>query len=132
MIARVKKLDSKISSKGTEYLHATMQIGDKDYTYNVFDRALVTTLQQAKEKGLALDVVTKAEGKYTNLISATFVHETVPSFTPPEQTKPNTVADAGRYRAMAISYAKDGWCAGKIDSKQLIEFADRFYAYITQ
>ena len=137
MIATVKKLDTKISVKGTEYLRVTMQAGDKDYTYTVFDRALAITLKQAEEKGLALDVVTQAEGKYTNLVSATFVPEPIkPSFTPADQTRPKTdnktINDADRYRAMAMSYAKDGWCAGKIESGQLTEYADFFYAYITQ
>jgi len=137
MIARVKKLDTKISAKGTEYLHVTMQAGDKDYTYNVFDRALMTTLQQAEEKDLYLKVVTKAEGKFTNLVGAILVPEPIgPSVIPADQTVPRTenktINDADRYRAMAMSYSKDGWCAGKISTDQLTEFADFFYAYITQ
>ena len=137
MIATVKKLDTKISVKGTEYLRATMQAGDKDYTYNVFDRALAITLKQAEEKGLALDVVTQADGKFTNLISATFVADAIKPFVPSvDPTRPRTdnkaINDVDKYRAMAMSYSKDAWCAGKIESGQLIEFADFFYAYITQ
>ena len=137
MIAQVKKLETKISTKGTEYLHATLSVGDKDYTYNVFDQALVTTLKQAEEKGMAIEVGTKADGKYINLVSAIFVPAVSrPPLPQGDQTRPKAeakpITDVDRYRAMAMSYAKDGWCAGKIEGGKLIEFADFFYAYITQ
>ena len=45
--------------------------------------------------------------------------------------KPVVKSD-GKHRSMAMSYAKDAWCAGKIDQEHLLELADFFLSYIEQ
>ena len=39
----------------------------------------------------------------------------------------SSAADERRDRSVAISYAKDAWCAGKIERDELFELAGKFH-----
>ena len=148
MIVTIQSISSEATKTGAEYKKVTgVTPAGKQTTKSVFDN-LKAQWPLLKENA-TLDFKMQKNGQYWNVIEIT-----VPNLPPPQEANPapdlppplpkeymveaavktgaKIIPDQNeiRNRSMAIAYSKDLAVAGKIELKQLKEYADKFLAYI--
>jgi hypothetical protein len=147
MIAIVKSISEKngTSAKGPYTLYSlVLESEGKEVKLTTFDAADHATFKQAFDSQQFVDVETVVEaGKddknYTKIKKVFMLAAKV---LPPEPNTPlkeavklgAVVVDEGdkRDRSMAVSYAKDLACVGKIELADIAKYANKFLDYILE
>lgn len=104
-------------------------------TYSVYSNRLapdaqeiVNALQRGDEvEGEYVQATSKTGRTYFNLTSIVKVERVGQPAGKPYQAQDSQ----SKLRSVALSYAKDGWCAGKIEASEITAYADQFLAYIS-
>ena len=129
MIITITEVTQRVASNGKDYLVVKGSNPEgKEKTYKVFDN-LIEGWSLLVE-GAAIDFTLEKKGDYWN-VTGFKPAEGKPTAQPPkpESTKSTQGGDT-RDRAVALSYAKDLACHGKIELGDMRKYADGFLDYI--
>ena len=112
----IKKYEEKTTTKGKAYLLCTTNKG----LMSVWDIEVAGVIMEAPESSV-FDAELEVNGKFTSIMAIYNVSQgTV------EDVAVIDTADLERQLGYALSYAKDAWCAGKIEKEELLDTAVGF------
>ena len=131
-VKTVRGINVKEGKTGKPYWQIVWDDGKTD---NIFDPLFHDKAKMAKENGWGLSITKEENDKgYFNISALEFV-EVIPekgtNIPKTEQAKSTKETD-GKAIAVAISYAKDLVCAGKIELNEIIPWVDTFYVWMTE